>query len=381
MADGQIKIAKSTLKQYKSNFKSAERAYKRQKRELKRGDKDKRTFYKKHGMFKYPLMADVFDFAEGLRAEPNGRTPFITETKVERNVVYKTVDGKDLVMDIYYPARPIAGKAPAVMDIPGGGWMIHNRRRRDGYARCFSALGAVVAVIDHRLCPEVYFPENLKDCADAYNFLVHNAERFNIDPNNITVTGDSSGGHLSACMGAVATDADYRESLGVCPLETKPASLIFISGAFDFDIMYRIPFTHTLIVRYVCGEKSRKEFRRWKYYKQINLYNNLNSDFPPCYNNGGATDFLCAGEAKRMHKKLDEAGVKNGWHVGKSIFNSMHCYVFRFPFKSARKDMLRLFEWYCDVEKEIGVNLGEGLKRVRKFMTDYKNTLSGRTEC
>ena len=66
------------------------------------------------------------------------------------------------------------------MDIPGGGWVIHNRHRRDGYARLYAALGAVVAVIDHRLCPRVLFPEDLKDCIDAYNFLADNAERFGI---------------------------------------------------------------------------------------------------------------------------------------------------------------------------------------------------------
>lgn len=381
MADDKREIAKSTLKQYKNDCKSAEYAYKKQKRELRRNDADKKAFYKKYGIFKYPLMADIFDFTEGLRAEPNGRTPFIAEIKVDRNVVYKTVNGQELVMDIYYPSRPTGGKSPAVMDIPGGGWMIHNRRRRDGYARCFAALGAVVAVIDHRLCPEIFFPENLKDCADAYNFLVQNAVKYNIDPNNITITGDSSGGHLSACMGAVATSESYRKELGIPPLATKPSSLIFISGAFDFDIMYRIPFTHTLMVRYVCGEKSRKAFRCWKYYKQINIYNYINADFPPCYNNGGATDFLCAGEAKRMHRKLDEAGVENEYRVGKSVFNSMHCYVLRFPFKSARKDMLKLYKWYCDIQKRLGTDLSAGYERVRRFMTDYKRTLKGRTEC
>lgn len=72
---------------------------------------------------------------------PNGRTPFNDEIKIEKDIVYKTIDGKQLLMDIYYPSHPIEGKSPCVMDIPGGGWMIHNRLRRDGYARCLRRWG------------------------------------------------------------------------------------------------------------------------------------------------------------------------------------------------------------------------------------------------
>lgn len=376
-----IREAKSCLRESKRKHKETEYAYSQAKARMI-------DHYAGDPSHKPPLMANVFDFVEKLRAEPNGRTPFNREIRVEENIVYKTVDGQMLVMDIYYPSRPVGKVSPAVMDIPGGGWMIHNRYRRDGYARCFAALGAVVAVIDHRLCPDVvydrtdvHFPENLADCIDAYNFLVENADKYGIDKNNITVTGDSSGGHLAACIGCAASDAAYSEALNIPRPLTKPSSLIFISGAFSFDVMYRLPLTHTLIVKYVCGLPTRKAFRSWKYYKYIDPYNFINSDFPPSYNNGGATDFLCLGEAKRMAKKLTEKGVENAYHVGKSPFNCMHCYVLRFPFRSARRDMLKLYSWYCARQRALGVDLSAGYTRVHTFMTKYKKTLHGRVDC
>lgn len=376
-----VNEAKEQLREFKREHKATELAYSQAK---------SRTFdlYSRDKAHKPPLMADVFDLIEGLRAEPNGRTPFYCEIKVDKGVVYKTVDGQQLVMDIYYPSRPVAEKSPAVMDIPGGGWMIHNRYRRDGYARCFAAMGAVVAVIDHRLCPDimydrtdVHFPENLVDCIDAYNFLVENADRFGIDANNITVTGDSSGGHLAACMGCACSDKSYADELCIPHMATKPSGLIFISGAFSFDIMYRIPLTHTLIVKYICGLPTRKAFRNWKYYKHVNPYNYINSDYPPSYNNGGATDFLCLGEAKRMAKALSANGVPNEYYVGKNLFNCMHCYVLRFPFRNARRDALRLYGWYCDRQSELDVDLSEGYNRVHAFMTHYKKTLHGKADC
>ena len=331
---------------------------------------EKKEFKEKFGMLKYPMMADIFDWAEEDRAFPNSKTPFSDEIRVEKNVVYKTVDGQDLVMDLYFPKDQM-DKAPLVMDIPGGGWMIHNRPRRDGYARLYAKLGAVVAVIDHRLCPAVFFPENLIDCIDAYNYLVDHADEYRFDVNDMTVTGDSSGGHLSACLGCAASDPEYVKKLGLPALKSKPANLVFISGAFSFDVMYRIPLTHTLMVRYFSGKKSRKEFRSWEFYKESIPYNYVNADYPECYNNGGMTDLLCFGEAKRFAKKLTAAGVKNEFKVGHDPINSSHCYVLRLPFPAARKDMLRIMTWYVDRRKEKGVDLSEGYAVVKDFLTNY----------
>ncbi|MBR1747424.1 MAG: alpha/beta hydrolase [Clostridia bacterium] len=332
---------------------------------------NKKTFKKQFGIPKYPMMADIFDWAEEDRAEPNSRTPFSAEVRVVKDVVYKTVDGQDLVMDLYFPKEQ-KHNAPVVMDIPGGGWMIHNRPRRDGYARLYAKMGAVVAVIDHRLCPDVFFPENLHDCIDAYNFLVDNAEKYDINPNDITVTGDSSGGHLSACVGCAASSEEYVKKLGLPSLKTKPANLIFISGAFSFEVMYRIPLTNTLIVRYFSGQKSRKAYRNWEFYKESIPYNYINKDYPECYNNGGMTDILCFGEAKRFAKMLTAAGVKNEYSVGKNLRNSDHCYVLRLPFAPARRDMIKIMKWYCDRQAERGVDLTEGYKAVEEFLTNYK---------
>lgn len=203
-------------------------------------------------MLKIPVMSKIFDVVEESRAKPNGRSPFVDEIKIIKDVVYKTVDGKDLVMDVYLPANG-AKHAPVVLEIPGGGWMIHNRKRRDGYARLFAVLGAAVCVIDHRLSPEIFFPENLKDVADALNFIVDNAEKYGFDAGNVTVTGDSSGGHLAACLACASSVPSYGEKLGLPKLKTKVANCIFISGAFSFETMYRIPFTHLLMVRYFSG--------------------------------------------------------------------------------------------------------------------------------
>lgn len=340
-----------------------------------------KEFRKKYGMFRHPLMADVFDLFEGSRAEANGRTPFNQEVEVKKDVVYKTVDGEDLVLDIYLPTAKIEGKRPVVFDIPGGGWMIHNRHRRDGYARLFATMGAVVFVIEHRVSPQVFFPEHLIDVVDALNFLDTVKDEFNLDLDKVTVTGDSSGGHLGSLLGVASINSEYGQKLGLPELKVKPARQIFISGAFSFEVMYRIPCTHLLMVRYYCGQKSRKAFRNWEFYKESDPYNYLTADYPVTYNNGGALDFICAGEAKRMAKKLTAAGVRNDYYVCKNPLNNAHCYVLRIPFKPARRDMLKIMTWYRDEMLSLGIDMNEGYGRVKTFLDNYKKALKGKIKC
>lgn len=328
-----------------------------------------------------PVMAFVFDTVEESRALPNGKTPFNDEIKVVKDVVYKEVDGKKLVMDIYFPSQKVAEKSPVVFDVPGGGWMIHNRLRRDGYARLFATLGAVVCLIDHRLAPQVFFPENLKDVIDGLNFLDKIADEYSLDTSNVTITGDSSGGHLAACAACASTSEDYRKKLGLPEMAVKPKKCIFISGAFSFETMYRIPFTHLFMVRYFCGKGSRKAYRKWEFYKESDPYNYISKDFPETFNNGGGLDLLCLGEAKRMAKKLTAAGVKNEVVVGGNILNNGHCYILRIPFSPARRDMLKLMSWYAKVQKELGVDMSKGLARVEKFLMSYADALSGKIKC
>lgn len=332
---------------------------------------EKKAFKKEFKMPRYAFMAKVFELFEEPVAEGNSRTPWDKYIKIEKDIVYKTIDGEDLVLDIYYPLEKSDKKAPLVMVIPGGGWVIHNRYRRDGYARNFAALGCVVAVIDHRLGPKVFFPENLKDCIDAYNFLVDNADKYNFDKDNITVTGDSSGGHMTACLGCASSSTEYVEKLGLPTLKSKPVNLIMVSGAFSMDVMLRIPLTHTLMVRYATGTHSRSEYKKWKFYKEVNPYNYLNPDFPESYNNGGNIDLLCLGEAKRMGEKMKDAGIKNEYIVGKGF----HDYVMNYPQKGSRKDMFKLFNWYVEKNKERGVNLSNGWAKVSYFLENYDKAL------
>ena len=85
---------------------------------------------------------------------------------------------------------------------------------------------------------------------------------------------------------------------------------------------------------------------------------------------------MCLGEAKRMSKALNKAGVPNTYLVGKGLLNTAHCYVLRFPFANARKDALHLYTWYYTQQKARGVDLSAGYKLVEDFFVNYNESLA-----
>jgi acetyl esterase/lipase len=302
------------------------------------------------------------------------------ETKVEKDLVYKTVNGEDLKFDLYLPAKPAAEKAPVIYLIPGGGWMIHNRNRRNGYASLFTAMGAAVMVIDHRLSPAVRFPDNVIDCVDGLNYIPEISEKYGLDTENVTIMGDSSGGHLSSLIASCYGNPEQRQKLGVPEFKVKLVGGIFVSGVYAIDILKRLPIAFPLIVKYPTGVAKKKDLPAWPIFKEMMPINNVTKDFPPCFMSDGKGDPLCSGDAGRFGKVLTAAGVKNTVDVGTRLTNG-HCYIYRIKYPYVRKHATNLFTWYVENEKAQGVDMTAGLERIKKFFANYKKALKGKVEC
>ena len=130
--------------------------------------------------------------------------------KSELNIPYCTVDGKTQTLNAFLPAgadKPV----PAIMEIHGGwfyGGDAASQPEGIGGWQIFMRHGIAIFSIRYRLNTEGGFPQNIRDCRNAIRFIRKNAQRFNIDPNRIDVTGGSAGGHLSLMVAMVPEDFD-----------------------------------------------------------------------------------------------------------------------------------------------------------------------------
>lgn len=161
--------------------------------------------------------------------------PSYLDTDGERklNVVYKSVSGRDLELDLYYPIGKRTDKCPVIVFTHGGGWAAGNRYKvaRGSFAEVFGRLikqGFAVSPVSYRLAKKgsnVAMRDCVIDCKDAIRFLATHCDALGVDADRIFVMGDSAGGHIAQMLllaspedlpGAPAlADVSYRMVAGV----------------------------------------------------------------------------------------------------------------------------------------------------------------------
>lgn len=126
---------------------------------------------------------------------------------VEKDMVYETVNGRELPLDLYRP-KDADKPLPLIIWIHGGAWKSGSK---NGINRCVDALnrGYAVASVEYRLSGEAIFPAAIEDCKAAVSFLRLHADKYNLDPDNFGVWGSSAGGHLVALLGTTNDVPDF----------------------------------------------------------------------------------------------------------------------------------------------------------------------------
>ncbi len=89
----------------------------------------------------------------------------------------------------------------------GGGWVTESIDTYERIcARLASETGNLVAAVEYRLAPEYKFPAGLEDCYAAAKQIFTDYKELRLDPERITLIGDSAGGNLAAAVSLLARD-------------------------------------------------------------------------------------------------------------------------------------------------------------------------------
>jgi acetyl esterase/lipase len=124
-------------------------------------------------------------------------TAILLTQQVDRNIVYRTINGKSLQLDAYRAARP-TGRV--FIAIHGGGFTGGNKGGNTGeLCQYLSQRGYTCFDINYRLQRDVggtiqtAIDAAVDDASAAYNWAVTNAAKYGGDPKRIGMGGSSAG--------------------------------------------------------------------------------------------------------------------------------------------------------------------------------------------
>jgi acetyl esterase/lipase len=121
-------------------------------------------------------------------------------------------DGRDNLLDIWrHPDIPKGGRAPVLVQIPGGGWAI-NGKRGQAYPLMgrMVELGWICVSINYSQSPRKAWPAHIIDVKRALAWVRGNIADYGGDPDFIAVTGGSAGAHLASLAALTANDEQFQ---------------------------------------------------------------------------------------------------------------------------------------------------------------------------
>ncbi|MBQ8576852.1 MAG: alpha/beta hydrolase [Clostridia bacterium] len=105
-----------------------------------------------------------------------------------------------------------AGKRPAVIIFPGGGYSFTYSGEAEPIALQYAAEGICAFILDYSCAPE-HFPLPQLQAFAAIRYVREHAEDFGIRADNLATSGFSAGGHLCACTGTLWNKPEFRPYL------------------------------------------------------------------------------------------------------------------------------------------------------------------------
>ncbi len=131
--------------------------------------------------------------------------------RVTRNIDYWGDGIRRHRLDVYQSRLAPPGKAPVMVYIHGGAWMI-GEKREQGKPMMYElvARGWVCVAINYRLSPKATWPDHIVDAKRAVAWVKEHIDDYGGDPTFVAVSGGSAGGHLCALLALSAGDPAFQ---------------------------------------------------------------------------------------------------------------------------------------------------------------------------
>ncbi len=169
-----------------------------------------------------------------------------SDFKKMSDIVYGTVDGHELKLDLYMPAEAVT--PPLLIYVHGGAWRGGSKERvlttafvEDGYA---------MASVEFRLSGDAMFPAQIHDIKAAIRFLRGKAQSYGYEATRIGIMGSSSGGHLVELVGVTNGHEELEGVVGdYLDQSSDVQAIVSYFGASNLTTILKQSTPHGLSVR------------------------------------------------------------------------------------------------------------------------------------
>ncbi len=233
----------------------------------------------------------------------------------ENDIVYATVGGEELQLDILRPDGK--GPYPSVVYLHGGGWGQKGRKDYSGELEEAANRGYVAVTVDYRLSiadekgkVKHKFPDQVQDVKCAIRWLRANAERYRIDPTQIGVVGSSAGGHLALMLATTAGHKDFEGDGGNAGYSSAVQVVVHWAGPVDLAKMYpkTIELVRPFMARFLGGTPEQVP----DVYRAASPITYVNKDMVPVLSiHGERDDAVPLEQTQMLQAKMKSVKAEN----------------------------------------------------------------------
>lgn len=246
----------------------------------------------------------------------------------EYGLVYSEKNPEVNICDLHWaPDSKRWDKYPVILNLHGGGWIIGDKRNSTGMCLQFADAGAFVVNINYGMpkkaqplfeshdpdishAGDYHWPYPIENAFDALQWIKDNAEKYNLDLNQVYVSGDSAGGQLACATETAVANPEYREALGLPEPAVRLNGAMLYCGFYDVDHFFKFNMNKVPVARCMMQDLTgRPDPTTDPLYHTINPIPYFTADMPQTLICSGKLDLLTYGQSDKVEARLKELGV------------------------------------------------------------------------
>jgi len=135
----------------------------------------------------------------------------------EATISNEKIDVDDIIIPnnisirIVRPMNTKNKKLPVIIYFHGGGWVLGNKYTHDRLIKNLSIKANVVVMfVNYTPAPEAKYPTQINEAYDAVTYISQNAQKFNVDLENLIIMGDSVGGNMAIAVALMSKQSGLK---------------------------------------------------------------------------------------------------------------------------------------------------------------------------